>query len=401
MKHDDIQHYRRGAVLRQSHCGSFARHPLCFCAARRPDAATFAIPNLMNLPRTVIGCGTSSQESKMSLGPDKVGRPTGPGDGSFLVTDQDLPHDAVMEYIITNFNIDGNLLKPEHKDFLDQHVLPFVRANKVHVELTGTASQTGGAAYDRELSRERAARVRQYLLAKGLNSGQVPINDMHAAGKDLSKSKNVEDEFDRAVRIRIVIGVRKVHVLPHIVVPQISPPQAPPQEVPETIIVVDTRVPWAIQELTGFNVAVGASVGGFGAGIGLQAGTVEYHFLLVNSRTKQMSQCRFFGGAGGGGVGPGPIKPGPSIGPSFSMTQGSHTWDQFVTPAGKGFDDFAGTAIWKEAGAGLGSTISAARLTCSNLGLTISVTTGATIGTPGALISAGNFFLKPPVQLQL
>lgn len=123
----------------------------------------------------------------MSVGLDKVGRPTGPGDGGFLVTDQDVRNNVVMEFILTNFNIDGNILKSEHKDLLDQHILPFVRANKVHVELTGTASQTGAAAYDRQLSRERAARVRQYLLSKGLSNAQAPINDLHAAGKDLSR----------------------------------------------------------------------------------------------------------------------------------------------------------------------------------------------------------------------
>ena len=42
-------------------------------------------------------------------GIDKVGKPTGPGDGGFLVTDQDLPNDVVFEFILSNYNIDGTL----------------------------------------------------------------------------------------------------------------------------------------------------------------------------------------------------------------------------------------------------------------------------------------------------
>jgi hypothetical protein len=331
----------------------------------------------------------------MTMGPDKLGRETGPGDGGFLVTDQDIPQHAVLEFILANFNIDGNLLKPAHKTLLDQHIVPFVRANKVHVELTGTASQTGSASYDKELSRERAFRVRQYLMRRGLSNAQVASGDVHAAGKALSTSRNVEDALDRAVRIRIVVGVRKAPLpaQPHIVVPQVVPPQV--VQVPEMVIEVDTRVPWAIQELTGFNIGVGVSVGALGLSVGVQAGTVEYHFLLVNSRTRQMAECRYFGPAAGGGVS---LK---AFDPGFSITKGSHVWDKFKTPAGTGFDDFAGGASWQEAGVGLGTGTSKNRLFLHGLGITVDVSTGVTLGTPSATVSTGNFFLKPPMQLQL
>jgi hypothetical protein len=340
------------------------------------------------------------------IGMDKVGKPTGPGDGGFLVTDQDVPNSVVFEFILTNYNIDGNLLKPEHRELLDQHIVPFAKANKVHAELTGTASRTGTAAYDRELSLQRVDRVRHYLMQKGLTGAQVPVSDMRAVGKDQSTSKVDEDELDRSVLIRIVVGVRTVHVTPHVVIPQIVPslPPAPFDMVlPEVIIEVDTRVPWAIQELSGSN--VGASVGaGFIVGISAQAGMIEYHFLLVNRRTQQMAQCRYFGAGIGESVGPSGA--GRSIGPGggFSLTQGSHTWDNFNTKAGTGFDDFAGSATWNEPlGLGLGTSTSAgkARLTFNGLGVTVEVSTGNAIGTPGSLLSTGNFRLQPPVQLQL
>jgi hypothetical protein len=340
------------------------------------------------------------------VGVDKLGKQTGAGDGGFLVTNQDVPGNVVFEFILSNYNIDGNLLKDEHRALLDEHIVPFLRANRVHAELTGTASRTGTADYDRQLSRERVSRVRDYLLQQGLTDPQVPAADVRAVGKDLSTSKSDEDELDRAVRIRIVVGVRPTPVLPHVVVPQVVPPEptppASPQVLPEVVIDVDTRVPWAIQELTGFNVGVGIGVGVLIAGVGVQAGTVEYHFLLVNRRTRQMAQCRYFGVAAGGGNQPGGLKPGPSIGGGLSLTQGSHTWDTFQTRAGAGFDDFAGSATWAEAGVGLGSSISAkAELSFHGLGVRVRVTTGNTIGFPGALFSVGNFFLKPPVQLQL
>jgi hypothetical protein len=227
----------------------------------------------------------------------------------------------------------------------------------------------------------------------------VPASDLKAVGKDQSTSKFDEDALERSVRIRIVIGVRPVHVLPRIVVPQLIPPQGPkpparPQVLPEVVIEVDTRVPWAIQELSGFNVAIGIDVPGLA---GVNGGTVEYHFLLVNLLTRQMAQCRYAGLAGGASVGP----EGPSFLPSMSATQGSHQWDRFETNAGTSFDDFAGRASWHEGALGLGSSISMSAITFHGLGINVLVTTGNTIGTPAALLSTGNFFLKPPVQLQL
>ena len=339
---------------------------------------------------------------------DKIGKNTGPGDGGYLVTNGDLPQEAIYEIILSNYNIDGNLLKEEHKKVLEEHILPFVKANDVHVEITGTASRTGSADYNRQLSRERAERVRQYLLRRGLTNAKVPASDLKGVGEDKSTSKFEEDELERAVILRIVVGVRKTHSAPHVVVPKVVVPKPRPtpdpvQTLPETVIVVDTRVPWAIMELSGFN--MGPSIG-INAVIsaGVQAGTVEYHFLLVNQRTKQMSQCRYVGGFIGSTFGPATnLK--PQLGPSFglSMTQSSHTWDTFTTPGGTTFDSFAGSASWNEPGSlGLGSSVSVpARLSFTKIGIVVNVSTGHTIGTPGSLVSFGNFHLKPPVQLQL
>jgi len=340
------------------------------------------------------------------VGIDKLGKPTGPGDGGFMVTEQDIPSHVIFEFILFNYNIDGNLLKPEHKQLLDEHIVPFLKANRVHAELTGTASRTGTAAYDRQLSLERVHRVHHYLLQRGVISAKIPAADVHGIGKDKSTSKLDEDELERSVRIRIVVGYRPQQVLPRVVVPKIVTPQAPSpvQTLPETIISVDTRESWAIMELSGSNVAATIGPSFLFVSAQLQAGTVEYHFLLVNRKTKQMSQCRYFGGAAGGtaGVSTSPKASGLGlIGGGLSLTEPSHTWDTFHTKAGSGFDDFAGGAGWVEAGAGMGTDIGKCRLTFYGLGVTVTVTTGHSIGTPGFLLSTGNFHLKPPMQLQL
>ena len=252
--------------------------------------------------------------------------------------------------------------------------------------------------------------MRKYLLSKGLTDAQVPATDMRAVGEDQSTSKFDEDELERSVRIRIVVGVRPAPVptLPKVVIPQVIPPQlpAPVQTLPEVTVVAD-NVPWAIQELSGFNVGIGASVTALGLSLGATAGGVEYHFLLVNSRTKQMAQCRFAGPAISGGPSLGgslpTVKPSVSVGPTFSLTKGSHTWDVFQTPGGTDFSSFEGQATWIEpASLALNTSISVpAELRFAGLGITVRVSTGTTIGTPGALQSIGTFHLKPPVQLQL
>jgi len=343
------------------------------------------------------------------IGLDKVGKDTGQGDGGFLVTDQDVPAGVVFEFILSNYNIDVNLLKAEHKTLLDRHVVPLLRGSQAHAEITGTASRTGAASYNRQLSLERADRVRHYLLRKGVPNVKAQASDMKGIGEDKSTSKSDEDELERSVRIRIVAGVRPTVVVPGVLAPQVVPsgPAAAPQTLPEVVIKGERPpVPWAIQELTGVNVSVSFGASAFLVGIGAQAGSVEYHFLLFNRRTRQMAQCRYIGFGAGVGVGPatgGGLKPGIGPGAGISFTTGSKTWDTFESAPGTGFDDFAGAADWHEpASLGLGTSVSSkAILVLKGLGISIFVSTGNSTGTPGSMVSTGNFRLKPPVQLQL
>ncbi len=91
------------------------------------------------------------------------------------------------------------------------------------------------------------------MLQKGLTDAQVPASDMRGVGEDKSTSKFDEDELERSVRIRIVVGIRPVLVPPKVVIPQIVPPQGPPPPAPtqvlkEVVMEVDPQEQWAIQD---------------------------------------------------------------------------------------------------------------------------------------------------------
>src|SRR5262245_6584046 len=192
---------------------------------------------------------------------DKVGKDTGPGDGGFLITKTETPSKVVFEYILVNYNIDGNVLKKEHKELLDRDIIPFGKENRVHVKLTGMASQSGDREYNRQLSLGRVLRGKEYLISTGLTEAQVPGTDIRPAGADLSISKSMEDAADRAVQLTIAVGIKPLPLYPTIVIPVIITAERPdPIIVPE----VPGNKPgerWTIRQIFGTNTNVGVGVG--------------------------------------------------------------------------------------------------------------------------------------------
>jgi outer membrane protein OmpA-like peptidoglycan-associated protein len=149
----------------------------------------------------------------MSTGFDKVGKPGSVGPAGLIDISTpdvwnrvDLRTRTIMVRLY-NYNIDGNTLKPEHQQFLRDRLVPFVRSVPSHIKLHGTASQSGDATYNRQLSLERVLRVKQFLTSCGLTEGQVPGTQMQATGEDQSKSKSSEDAWDRAVTLVIAARV--------------------------------------------------------------------------------------------------------------------------------------------------------------------------------------------------
>jgi OmpA family len=337
---------------------------------------------------------------------DKVGRDTGPGDGGFLIAKKETPAKVIFEYILFNYNIDGNVLKKEHKELLDRDIIPFVEENRVHVKLTGMASQSGDREYNRQLSLGRVLRVKEYLISKGLTEAQVPGPDIRAAGEDLSTSKSREDPIDRAVRLTIAVGIKPLPLFPTIVIPVIITADGPDPIIVPGVTGNKPEGRWTIRQVFGTNTNVGLGVGVPGFGVGAGLGPIQYHFLLVNRKTAQMSQCTFAGPGLSGGIGPNTTEAhgkGLGLSVSTSITAQSKTWDNFQTDGGVDFSDFNGAAVWVEpGGVALSTDISAqAVLRFPKLGTTVRVTTGKTFGFPGSAASFGNFHCGKPVQLHL
>jgi hypothetical protein len=68
---------------------------------------------------------------------DKIGAYTGPGKVSENVLKKPK---MIVSANLFNYNTDGNMLKAEHKAWIDSKLIPLLRQFRAHVELTGTAS---------------------------------------------------------------------------------------------------------------------------------------------------------------------------------------------------------------------------------------------------------------------
>jgi hypothetical protein len=90
--------------------------------------------------------------------------------------------------LMSNYDIDVNVLKPEHATFLTTRVAPIFAGRRARLFMRGSASSTGTAAHNLALSRRRAENVATFLqsvddrfvLAVATTRGAVEIWDMAA-----------------------------------------------------------------------------------------------------------------------------------------------------------------------------------------------------------------------------
>ncbi len=320
---------------------------------------------------------------------DRIGRDTGPGRmKQELATGPKI----LCIYRLYNYNIDGNLLKPEHTKFLDDYVIPVLKRRSVHAKLLGMASQSGDREYNQQLSIGRVLRVKDYLRSKGIPESKIPGPDVRAAGEDLSTSASGEDPLDRAVLVTIALGIKPwpiyAAVVPVVIV--VGGPPGPVIRLPPVNFYYKRSYPWTIRQVSGFNISAGV---GF-KGVGVGAGPVQYHFLLVDRREALMAQCTFFGMQGNSGGSPFPV--------GGSLTDASRKWNDFRTRPGITFSDFEGSAVWHEPaslGLGTGKTVTPT-LELKGLGQTITVETGDTYGFPATAVSFGYFTCGPTYKLR-
>src|SRR5438552_5801273 len=80
---------------------------------------------------------------------------------------------AVVSAFLYNFNIDDDQPKPEHLRWLDEHIVPLLAGTGTYIWMRGSASRTGGDAYNMKLSRRRVERIAVYLRSKGVGEWQM------------------------------------------------------------------------------------------------------------------------------------------------------------------------------------------------------------------------------------
>jgi hypothetical protein len=103
-----------------------------------------------------------------------------------------------------NFDIDDATVKREHQDWLNTFLVPRLKVVPAPVRLVGSASRSGTADHDRDLSERRVNAVRDHLVGRGVSRSLLTTS---FTGKDLSVADSGEAESDRAVLV-VVDGPR-------------------------------------------------------------------------------------------------------------------------------------------------------------------------------------------------
>ena len=105
---------------------------------------------------------------------------------------------------VYDFDVNSSALMPRHTDILRRQIdLLRVQPRSAVVSVVGRASQTGPEANNRLLSRDRAERVRAYLVANGVPEDRVGPVVFHGSENPLVDAPAEESELNRSVQIVI------------------------------------------------------------------------------------------------------------------------------------------------------------------------------------------------------
>jgi len=216
----------------------------------------------------------------------------------------------VAHTLLFNYNIDGNNIKDEHQKFLDEQLIPFLKANKVNIRLHGTASRSGDPEYNKKLSMERVLKIKKYLISQGLTEAQVPGTQMDWVGAAEANPGNIEDGRDRAVRITIENGLKPRPIVvkepeppdPPIIIAPIILPDISTTPTPSSNLDPETTE-FKIRYVSGEDVTllgIGTK-GTVNAGLGL--GASHHTFQIMDPRTGRIKTFELIGPNIGDGVG--------------------------------------------------------------------------------------------------
>jgi hypothetical protein len=107
--------------------------------------------------------------------------------------------------LLYNFDIDDATVKPEHRAWLTQAVVPVAKASpRVEVLLKGSASRSGAKAYNEALSQRRVESVRSCLVAQGVAADRIKLTWVGELEAELAgKADGTESDRDRAVGVLV------------------------------------------------------------------------------------------------------------------------------------------------------------------------------------------------------
>lgn len=192
---------------------------------------------------------------------------TGPGR---TTTDPRVPAGGVHT-VLTNWDIDSDELKPEHRDYLDRAVIPILAGHDARAWLKGSASHSGSDEHNLALSERRVNAVAAYLIAHGVTAAQINLSWTGEA--DATPQVNEADD-DRSVSI--------------LTAPLVAPPPPVPPPRPPT---TPARTPTA----TRFRIRM---LGGLSAGTaGVQG---DNHYFQIWDPAHALASIYVYFAAGGG-----------------------------------------------------------------------------------------------------
>ena len=100
------------------------------------------------------------------------------------------------------FGLDKSSLNAESQGVLDQ-LVNFLKTNDVKVEITGHTCDLGPASYNQKLSERRAAKVVDYLTARGIDRSRISLTGLGESNPINSNENETERARNRRVEIKI------------------------------------------------------------------------------------------------------------------------------------------------------------------------------------------------------